>query len=122
MRPDFRSVDARQNGHQRSARSAALNQANPGRSANRPRTKTARIWCGGRAEGDGKPYQITLNEWSLELGGHCRTGLEDTVRLDREHLASSNAALVNRVVQLCRRYGRHPATVHEARALLKLAA
>jgi uncharacterized protein (DUF849 family) len=66
--------------------------------------------------------QITLNEWSLELGGHCRTGLEDNVRLDRERLAPSNAALVNRVVELCGRYGRHPATVHEARALLKLAA
>jgi 3-keto-5-aminohexanoate cleavage enzyme len=65
--------------------------------------------------------QITLNEWSLELGGHCRTGLEDNVRLDRENLAPSNAALVNRVVELCGRYGRRPATVQEARALLKLA-
>ena len=25
----------------------------------------------------------TLARWSLELGGHCRTGLEDNVRLDR---------------------------------------
>jgi 3-keto-5-aminohexanoate cleavage enzyme len=65
--------------------------------------------------------QITLNEWSLELGGHCRTGLEDNVRLDRENLAPSNAALVNRVVELCARYERRPATVHEARELLKLA-
>ena len=24
--------------------------------------------------------QLTLNRWSLELGGHCRTGLEDNVR------------------------------------------
>src|SRR5262249_33386514 len=46
--------------------------------------------------------QITLNRWSLELGGHCRTGLEDNVRLDRETLAPSNAALVRRVVDLCR--------------------
>ena len=66
--------------------------------------------------------QITVNEWSLELGGHCRTGLEDNVRLDRENLAPSNAALVNRVVELCGRYGRRPATVQEARELLKLAA
>jgi 3-keto-5-aminohexanoate cleavage enzyme len=66
--------------------------------------------------------QITINEWSLELGGHCRTGLEDNVRLDRERLAPSNAALVKRVVDLCPRYGRRPATVQEARALLKLAA
>src|SRR3954453_15671161 len=62
--------------------------------------------------------QLTLNRWSLELGGHCRTGLEDNVRLDREHLAPSNAALAQRVVEFCPDYGRRPATVTEARALL----
>jgi 3-keto-5-aminohexanoate cleavage enzyme len=66
--------------------------------------------------------QITLNEWSLEFGGHCRTGLEDNVRLDRMTLAPSNASLVKRVVELCGRFGRRPATVQEARALLKLVA
>jgi uncharacterized protein (DUF849 family) len=64
--------------------------------------------------------QVTLNRWSLELGGHCRTGLEDNVRLDRDRLAPSNAALVRRVVELCPEYGRRPATVAEARALLSL--
>jgi uncharacterized protein (DUF849 family) len=64
--------------------------------------------------------QITLNRWSLELGGHCRTGLEDNVRLDKYTLAPSNAALVRRVVELCPEYGRRPATVAEARALLRL--
>ena len=64
--------------------------------------------------------QITLNRWSLELGGHCRTGLEDNIRLDRTRLAPSNAALVRRVVALCPDYGRRPATVAEARALLHL--
>ncbi|MEQ9334155.1 3-keto-5-aminohexanoate cleavage protein [Thalassobaculum sp.] len=66
--------------------------------------------------------QITLNRWSLELGGHCRTGLEDNVRMDRETLAPSNAALVRRVVELCPEYGRRPATVAEARSLLSLPA
>ena len=66
--------------------------------------------------------QITLNRWSLELGGHCRTGLEGNVRLDRETLAPSNAALVERVVALCPEYDRRPATVAEARALLSLPA
>jgi uncharacterized protein (DUF849 family) len=66
--------------------------------------------------------QITLNRWSLELGGHCRTGLEDNVRLDRDTLAPSNAALVKRVVDLCPDYGRRPATAAEARGLLGLAA
>ena len=66
--------------------------------------------------------QITLARWSLELGGHCRTGLEDNVRLDKDTLAPSNAALVSRVVDLCGDYGRRPATVAEARALLSLPA
>ncbi|MCA0303223.1 MAG: 3-keto-5-aminohexanoate cleavage protein [Proteobacteria bacterium] len=66
--------------------------------------------------------QITLNRWSLAAGGHCRTGLEDNVRWDKDTLAPSNAALVKRVADLCAEYGRHPASVQEARALLKLAA
>lgn len=65
--------------------------------------------------------QLTLNEWSLELGGHCRTGLEDNVRMDKTTLAPSNAALVKRVADLCGKYGRRVATVTEARALLGLA-
>ena len=65
-------------------------------------------------------HQLTLNRWSLELGGHCRTGLEDNVRLDKATLAPSNAALVERVVGLCAAYGRRPATVAEARQLLGL--
>src|SRR5215813_6084589 len=66
--------------------------------------------------------QITLVRWSLELGGHCRTGLEDNVRLDKHTLAPSNAALVKQVVDLCPKYGRHPASVGEARRLLSLPA
>ena len=65
--------------------------------------------------------QLTLAKWSLELGGHCRTGLEDNVRLDRDTLAPSNAALVAQVAELCPHYGRHPASVAEARRLLNLA-
>ncbi len=65
--------------------------------------------------------QLTLNRWSMELGGHCRTGLEDNIRLDRDTLAPSNAALLARAAALCPDYGRHPATPAEARALLSLA-
>ena len=64
--------------------------------------------------------QLLLNRWSLELSGHCRTGLEDNVRWDKGSLAASNAALVGRVAELCTEYGRRPATVAEARALLHL--
>jgi len=65
-------------------------------------------------------HQITLNEWSLERGGHCRTGLEDNIRMDRHTLAPSNAALVERTVELCGKYGRRPATVAETRDILGL--
>ena len=65
--------------------------------------------------------QLTLARWSLELGGHCRTGLEDNVRLDKERLAPSNAALVRQVAERCAEFGRRVATVAEARSLLRLA-
>jgi len=66
--------------------------------------------------------QITLNRWSLEQGGHCRTGLEDNVRLDRRTLAPSNTALVKRIVDIAGEYDRRPASVAEARQILRLAA
>jgi 3-keto-5-aminohexanoate cleavage enzyme len=73
-------------------------------------------WC---AAGIG-PAQITLNEWCVAAGGHARTGLEDNIRLDRGTLAPSNAALVDRLVQLCHRHDRPVATPFQARALLGL--
>ncbi len=75
-------------------------------------------WC---AAGIGR-YQSTLNEWCAELGGHCRTGLEDNIRLDRETLAPSNAALVRQCVQILENHERAPASSAEARALLGLPA
>jgi uncharacterized protein (DUF849 family) len=75
-------------------------------------------WC---AAGIG-PAQIVLNEWCVAAGGHCRTGLEDNVRLDRATLAPSNAALVRRVVELCDRHARPVATAAQARAMLGLRA
>jgi len=64
--------------------------------------------------------QLTLVRWSLELGVHCRTGLEDNVRIDRRTLAPSNAALVRQAVEQCSEFGRRPASVAEARRLLSL--
>ncbi len=66
--------------------------------------------------------QLEMNHWALELGGHCRTGLEDNLRYDKTRLAASNAELVARVAELCGEYGRRPATVAEARQLLSLPA
>ena len=73
-------------------------------------------WCGA---GVG-PGQILLNEWSIAAGGHTRTGLEDNMRLDRETLAPSNAALVDRAAELCQKYDRKVASPAEARQILGL--
>jgi 3-keto-5-aminohexanoate cleavage enzyme len=73
-------------------------------------------WC---AAGIG-PAQITINEWAIAKGGHTRTGMEDNVRLDKNTLAPSNAALVKRAVDLCAKYSRPVATWREARSILGL--
>ena len=75
-------------------------------------------WC---AAGIG-PNQIVLNEWCIAAGGHCRTGLEDNVRLDKTTLAPSNAALVKRTVELCEKHARPVATWAQARDILGLRA
>ena len=75
-------------------------------------------WC---AAGIAR-HQIEVNEWCVAAGGHARTGLEDNIRMNRETLAPSNAALVERVVELCEQYERPVATPADARALLGLAA
>ena len=65
-------------------------------------------------------HQLDVNRWCLERGGHCRTGLEDNIRWDETRLAASNAELVQRLATLCGDYGRHAASVAEARAILGL--
>jgi uncharacterized protein (DUF849 family) len=76
------------------------------------------LWC---AAGIGAE-QLRVNDWAVAKGGHTRTGLEDNVRLDRDRLAPSNAALVRRVVDLCDRHGRPVATWQQAREMLGLRA
>ena len=73
-------------------------------------------WC---AAGIG-PNQIVVNEWAIAAGGHTRAGLEDNVRLNRESLAPSNAALIARAADVCAHYERPVATPLEARVLLGL--
>jgi uncharacterized protein (DUF849 family) len=67
-------------------------------------------------------YQWEINQWCLETDGHCRTGLEDNTRFDQTRLAASNAELVKKIVDVCDRYDRRPATPSEARKILGLAA
>lgn len=73
-------------------------------------------WC---AAGIG-PQQIVVNDWAVSSGGHARTGLEDNMRLDRDRLAPSNAALVRRVVEICDHYERPVADWRTARSILGL--
>jgi len=75
-------------------------------------------WC---AAGIGR-HQIEVNEWCVAAGGHARTGLEDNIRMNRETLAPSNAALVERVVEICERHERPVATPAQARQILGLTA
>ncbi len=65
-------------------------------------------------------HQYEVNKWCLEMGGHCRTGLEDNIKFDRERLAKSNAELVEKIVHIVDNYGRHPASPNEARQILGL--
>ena len=65
-------------------------------------------------------HQLDVNRWCLEMGGHCRTGLEDNVRWDKGRLAASNAELVTRVANLCADYDRVVATPEVARGILGL--
>ncbi|MGF6478119.1 3-keto-5-aminohexanoate cleavage enzyme [Paraburkholderia sp. JPY419] len=65
-------------------------------------------------------HQLEVNHWTLEMGGHCRTGLEDNVRWDKDTLAKSNAQLVARVAALCDEYGRPVASAAKAREILDL--
>jgi uncharacterized protein (DUF849 family) len=57
---------------------------------------------------------------SLLLGGHVRVGLEDNLYLSRGVLAPSNAALVERAVQIVELLGRSVASPAEARQILSL--
>lgn len=65
--------------------------------------------------------QFEVNKWSLELGGHARTGFEDNVKLNKDTLAANNAALVSLIADVAAEYDRHLASSDEARAILGLA-
>jgi 3-keto-5-aminohexanoate cleavage enzyme len=56
---------------------------------------------------------------SMLLGGHVRTGLEDTL-LYEKGVPATNTMLVERVVRLAKELGRQIATPDEAREILGL--
>jgi uncharacterized protein (DUF849 family) len=67
-------------------------------------------------------HQFEVARWALEMGGHCRTGLEDNIRMDRATLAPSNAALVAHIARMAAEHGRPVATARQAREMLGLPA
>jgi 3-keto-5-aminohexanoate cleavage enzyme len=66
--------------------------------------------------------QWTLVAAALTLGGSIRVGLEDNLYLPDGAMARSNGELIAKARQMTEDVGRRPASVHEARALLGIAA
>jgi uncharacterized protein (DUF849 family) len=67
-------------------------------------------------------HQWEVNQWCLEEGGHCRTGLEDNLRIEPNRLAASNAELVKKIADNADKFGRRVANATEARQILGLRA
>jgi 3-keto-5-aminohexanoate cleavage enzyme len=65
------------------------------------------------------PSQTSMIGMAIILGGHVRTGLEDTL-LYKKGVPATNRMLVERVVRLAKELGREIATTDEARKILGL--
>ena len=68
---------------------------------------------------------ISQEQWllvatALALGGNIRVGLEDNFYLSPGEMSQGNGPLVEKAVRMTRDIGREPATVAEARAILKV--
>jgi uncharacterized protein (DUF849 family) len=57
---------------------------------------------------------------SVLLGGNVRIGFEDTLRISKGQLATSNRQLVEKAVEIIRLLGKEPATIRESREILHL--
>ncbi|WP_422484935.1 3-keto-5-aminohexanoate cleavage protein [Gudongella sp. DL1XJH-153] len=63
--------------------------------------------------------QVQMITMAIALGGHVRTGLEDTIEFEKG-IAATNKMLVQRVVDIAKAVGRPIATTDEARKILNL--
>jgi uncharacterized protein (DUF849 family) len=63
---------------------------------------------------------LNMTAIGLAMGGHARTGMEDTLMLRRGVPASSNAELMVRLAGICESLEREPASTEQAEALLRL--
>jgi uncharacterized protein (DUF849 family) len=68
----------------------------------------------------GRQEVWALHRRTAELGGHLRTGVEDTFYLADGRKVTGNGPLIEALAQTAREAGREPATLAEARAFLGL--
>jgi len=66
--------------------------------------------------------QTAMATMAIAMGGHVRVGFEDNIFYRKGELADSNARFVERVVRIAREVGREPASISEARQMLRLPA
>jgi 3-keto-5-aminohexanoate cleavage enzyme len=66
--------------------------------------------------------QTAMATLAIAMGGHVRVGFEDNIYYRKGELADSNARFVERVVRIAREVGREPASIGEARQVLRLPA
>jgi 3-keto-5-aminohexanoate cleavage enzyme len=65
---------------------------------------------------------LPMTTIGLAMGGNARTGMEDTLTLEKGVLAASNVQLVERLVRIARSLQKEPATVAEVIERLNLSA
>ena len=66
--------------------------------------------------------QTAMAAMAIAMGGHVRVGFEDNIYYRKGELADSNARFVERVVRIAREVGREPASIPQARQILRLPA
>jgi len=66
-------------------------------------------------------YQLAINTASIAMGGHVRVGLEDSPYLNFEDMeATTNMALISRIVRLARELGRPLSSCAQTRQRLQI--
>ena len=65
-------------------------------------------------------HQLHLNLFSIVMGAHVRTGMEDNIYYKKGELAESNGQLVERLARFSQELGRDVATPLQARRMLGL--
>jgi len=65
-------------------------------------------------------YEFSLAELSIVHGGHVRVGLEDNIFIEKGKKTKGNKELVEKVVAIAKKHGRHIAKPCDARRILHI--